>query len=170
MEFIASNLEFGITEDGRATVKMTLPAGFLPDSMSLTGATMQVSMEPLSKARTKSQNAYMWSLIAQLAEKLRSTKEEVYREFVRNYGVSDFISISSAAAQSFMDMWSRKGIGWESELISDNGKMADIAVYYGSSAYDSKEMSRLLEAVINECNGQGIATYTLEEAMKLNGN
>lgn len=171
MEFVTNTpIEFGMDYQGRATMKITLPPGTLPDVQELVGKPTSVSVEALSKKRSKSQNAYLWSLLSQMASKLGTTKEEVYRQFVRDYGVSDFITISPAAAPTFRSMWAKKGLGWESEVVAENGKMVDLAVYYGSSAYDSKEMSRLLGAVIDECNALGIATCTLEEAMKLEGN
>ena len=36
-------------------------------------------------------------------------------------------------------------------------------LYYGSSTYDSAQMSRLIDLVVQECQAQGIETKTPEE-------
>ena len=44
-----------------------------------------------------------------------------------------------------------------------------IRVFKGSSQYDSKEMSILIDGVVQECTNLGIPTITGEELNKLKG-
>ena len=39
----------------------------------------------------------------------------------------------------------------------------NVVLYYGSSTYDSAQMSRLIDLVVQECQAQGIETKTPEE-------
>ena len=119
--------------------------------------------------RSLSQNAYMWVLLNQLAEKLGDKVESVYRHFVEDYGVRDYILIQDQAVEELQNRWEKKGIGWFTKILR-KGKVegtTTVIVYYGSSSYNSKEMSRLLDAVIEECENNDIHTLTKNEIMSL---
>ena len=119
--------------------------------------------------RSLTQNAYMWALLNQLAEKLGDKAESVYRHFVEDYGVRDYILIQDQAVEELQNRWEKKGIGWFTKILR-KGKVegtTTVIVYYGSSSYNSKEMSRLLDAVIEQCEDNGIHTLTKNEVMAL---
>jgi hypothetical protein len=114
------------------------------------------------KKRTLDQNAYCWVLCQRIAERTRSTKEEVYREFIKRVGVSDVLCVQAKASERFIKNWSEKGVGWFAE--SFDSKIPDctnVTVYYGSSTYDTAEMGRLLDEVIQECKELNIDTYVV---------
>lgn len=114
--------------------------------------------------RSNDANAYLWVLCGKLAEKLGITKEEVYRREVKNVGVYDVLTMSPVVYQSFYRKWVERGTGWFCEVIDEDytGKLM-IAVYYGSSSYDSAEMTRLINGVVEEAKNQGIQTETPNE-------
>lgn len=119
--------------------------------------------------RSLSQNAYMWVLLNQLAEKLNDKAENIYRHFVEDYGVRDYILIQDQAVEELQKRWEGKGIGWFTKILR-KGKIdgtTTVIVYYGSSSYDSKEMARLIDAVIEECENNDIHTLTQEEFLSL---
>jgi hypothetical protein len=74
------------------------------------------------------------------------------------------------AISSFSEVWSGKGIAWFTEDVG-KCKTLDgyhtILAYYGSSEYDSKQMARLIEEVVDECKEQGIETMTPAELEEL---
>ena len=123
------------------------------------------------KKRSLNANDYCWALIDKLAVKLKMSKEEIYRELIRDIGgVSDLICITEKAKDEFVKAWISRGIGWQvEELESKLDKCITLRVYYGSSTYDTAQMSRLIEAVIRACEDAGIPTITEEEAEKLIG-
>ena len=111
----------------------------------------------------------MWVLLNQLAEKLNDKAENIYRHFVEDYGVRDYILIQDQAVEELQKRWEGKGIGWFTKVLR-KGKIdgtTTVIVYYGSSSYDSKEMARLIDAVIEECENNGIHTLTQEEFLSL---
>lgn len=42
----------------------------------------------------------------------------------------------------------------------------NLRLFYGSSHYDTAQMSRLIDVVIKECEEQGIQTETKDEILK----
>lgn len=109
--------------------------------------------------RTLNQNAYLWILCQRIAEIIRSTKEEVYRRFVRAKGQFDILCIQDKAIDRFIKNWSDKGIGWFCE--TDTSKIdncTNVICYYGSSVYDTAEMAQLLDEILQECKNLNIST------------
>ena len=119
--------------------------------------------------RSLSQNAYMWVLLNQLAEKLGDKAENIYRHFVEDYGVRDYLLVQDKAVEELQNRWEKKGMGWFVKVMR-KGKVegtTTVIVYYGSSSYNSKEMTRLIDAVIESCEENDIHTLTKREIMSL---
>lgn len=137
------------------------------DSMKTEQLTM--TLKEYRKKRSLSQNAYMWVLLNKLAEKLNDKAENIYKHFIRDYGVRDYVLVQDKAVGELQNRWEKKGIGWFTEIMR-KGKVegtTTIIVYYGSSSYDSKEMSRVVDAVVEECENNEIPTLTVKEIMSL---
>ena len=116
------------------------------------------------KKRSLNANAYMWTLCDKLAAKLGSTKEDVYRIFVKDYSIFDDVTVSVEAMDRLRKSWSAHGIGWFSEIVDDIKETVFILrLYSGSSVYTKSEMSRLIDAIVEECKTQGIETMTPRE-------
>ena len=63
----------------------------------------------------------------------------------------------------FSKIWEEKGLGWFSEkVVNEYGELV-LRVYFGSSTYNTKEMARLLNSVIQDCKSQNIETKTQAE-------
>jgi len=110
--------------------------------------------------RTLTQNAYCWKLLNMIAEKLGDTAENIYRQFVKDYGQKDYILIQDEAVETFVKTWGKHGIGWWAEVLR-KGKVDNtttLIVYYGSSSYDSKAMAKLIDPIIEEAEKLGIPT------------
>lgn len=111
------------------------------------------------KKRSKSQNAYLWELIGKLADVLRIGKEELYIQLLEEYGQGDYIKIKS-------NVNPKNYFKYYKEVGKDND-CTFYKVYRGSSEYDSKEMSILIDGLIQECKEQNIETLTPEEIAKM---
>lgn len=116
--------------------------------------------------RSLDANAYLWVLCQKIAESVGTiTKNEVYRRAVREAGQFEIIPIREDALEAFFRKWKGRGSGWIAEK-QDDSKLpgyARVIAYYGSSVYDSKEMSKLLDHVIDEAKQLGIETATPDE-------
>ena len=95
-------------------------------------------------------------MITQLATKMGVSNMEMYRNFVRENGVFDIVSIEFKAIDRFSKIWSQQGDGYFIESIDGE----EFKCFYGVSSYTQEELSKLLTAIVNECNEQGIITDT----------
>ena len=113
--------------------------------------------------RSLTQNAYYWSLLNQLARKLKMPDTEVHRNMLRDYGVANVFSArEDVPLQSYFKYYDVIGQG---EL---QGKTYNhVKVYKGSSRMDSTEFSHLLDGMRQECEAQGIVVLTPEETARM---
>lgn len=116
------------------------------------------------KRRSKDANAYFWEFLDQLATKMRMGKRELYRELIRDIGgVSTIVCTKNEAVPVLIDKWSQNGIGWFADIEESKIEgCSNVILYYGSSTYDSSQMSRLIDRLIFECNIVGIDTTDLK--------
>ena len=130
---------------------------------------LAIKVGKFRKRRSLDANAYCWTLISKLAEKLNIPKTEIYRTAIREIGGnSDIVCIQNKAVQSLRDGWERNGIGWLTETMpSKIDGCTNVTLYYGSSTYDTSQMSRLINNIVEECRLQGIETRSQEELESL---
>lgn len=109
--------------------------------------------------RSLSANAYAWALIGKIADVLRKSKEDVYFQMLKDYGQSEFVSVlSDIDVHGYFKYYEEYGNG------RVQGKdFTHYKVYKGSSEYDSKEMSILIDGIIQEARNIGIETITPAE-------
>lgn len=122
-----------------------------------------------SKKRSLDANAYCWTLIGKLAAKLKIPRTDIYRSAIREIGGnSDTVCIQTKAVESLCDGWQRNGIGWLTDTMpSKIDGCTNVILYYGSSTYDTAQMSRLINIIVQECRMQGIETRSEEELRSL---
>lgn len=117
------------------------------------------------KKRSLDANAYAWVLIGKLAEAMHITPLEVYRQAIQNVGGNyEIIPIKEEAAEHFKKVWEAKGLGWP---CVDMGRSKiygyrNLRAYYGSSTYDTKQMSALIDSLVQDCKALDIETMTPE--------
>lgn len=126
---------------------------------------LRIKLNPFRKKRSKNANAYLWELCTKLAQKIGTTKESVYRQHILNMGVCEQAVIREDAVESMIERWQRGGTGWLIEKIDNAGIPGYVLlnIYFGSSTYDTAEMSRLINSVVEDCKEQGIQTETPDE-------
>ena len=117
------------------------------------------------KKRSLNSNNYAWSLITQIADVLRSSKEEVYLQMLKRYGQSSVVSITEEAAEIFEK--SVKYCERFGESILNGKNFIHLKVYMGSSEFSTSEMSIFLDGIISECNELKIPTMTDGELQQL---
>jgi hypothetical protein len=117
------------------------------------------------KKRSLNSNSYAWTLITQIADKLRSSKEEVYLQMLKRYGPSSVISIVEEAAEVF-----EKSVKYSErfgESLLNNKNFVHIKVFMGSSEFSTSQMSIFLDGIISECTDLRIPTMTPNEVQRL---
>ena len=99
-------------------------------------------------------------------EDVKQTKEEVYRAAIREIGIfKDFLNLSPDDAKTLRTAWGMLGTGWVTEQVdfSQDGEKVTIRCYYGSARYNTKQMSRLIDNLVEDCKALGIPTETPEQ-------
>jgi hypothetical protein len=129
------------------------------------GDTLTVAVSKYRKRRSLSANAYFWELIGRLSEKLNISKEETYWEYIKHMGIYRSVEVDNKAVDTIIKMWKSHGLGWIAEKTDDGERegFSLINLYYGSSSYNTKQMSRLIDSVVNDCKEQGIETLPPEQ-------
>lgn len=119
--------------------------------------------------RTMDANAYMWVLLDKLAKKLSTTKHELYIEFVKRVGCSEIVPIKDVALTEYIRKWNSIGLGWFCEVMRESKfeGFTTVMCYYGTSVYNSVDMWRLTNEIIDECKPLGIETKTPKELESL---
>lgn len=131
--------------------------------------TVAITLQDIKKKRSLDANAYMWILCQKIAEKVGNTKNEVYQEHIKNIGVFEPLPIKFEAVDKFMESWGKNGVGWISEIVGDSKLKGYklIHAYYGSSTYDTKQMSLLIDNIVQDCKALEIETMTPAEMENL---
>ena len=62
-----------------------------------------------------------------------------------------------SAVDKLRDGWHHNGLGWQTDTTpSKIAGCTNVVLYYGSSTYDTAQMSRLINLVVQDCKDQGI--------------
>lgn len=113
--------------------------------------------------RTLTQNAYMWSLINEIANKMRLSKDDTYLKMIKDYSQSVLATIrADIDVSKFFKYYDE-----ERTTKINNVDFKIYKVYEGSSQMNKEEFSILLDGVIQEAQQLGICTLTPAEINKL---
>lgn len=164
-----ANPTMRLTFDGKLEITLTTEKRHAKDLEQYKNCELSVKILRYTEKRSQSQNSYMWTLLNQLGSKLNESKEKLYKIYIKDYGSFEILPIKNEAVNKFVKGWEKNGIGWFCEDLGESklDGYTKIMAYYGTSSYNSKEMSVLLEAIIKDCEEQGIPTLTTEEIMSL---
>lgn len=127
--------------------------------------TYDVQITEHREKRSLDANAYCWTLLDRLADAVQSTKEELYRQKVWEIGPFKDFRLTKDEARTFRVAWERLGTGWPTEQVDydQDGEHVIIRAYYGSSTYNTKQMSRLIDSIVEDCKAVGIETLPPEK-------
>ena len=122
---------------------------------------LNIDIKQFREGRSKDANALLWACIGEIAAALRTDKWSVYLLMLKRYGQYTYICVPPQAVDMVKRQWR------EVEEIGDikiNGRDAiQLLCYYGSSTYDTKQFSALLDGVISEMQEIGLEPPTSEE-------
>lgn len=120
------------------------------------------------KKRSLDANAYCWVLLQKIADKLNSSKEEIYRRIIKEKGTFEIIPIKNEAINTFINAWQEHGIGWICETTKSKlDGYTNVIAYYGSSTYDTKQMAYFIDYIVEEAKELEIETMTPNELESL---
>lgn len=133
--------------------------------------TKKYEVKEVKKKRSINANNYFWKLLQELCELQDLDAIEEYKKRVKELAIFRRFRIETKDVKTFEIMWQDKGIAWfceiaDTEYIS-NVEFKIINAYYGSSSFNSKQMSRLIDGVVQDCKAVGIETKCEAEICSL---
>lgn len=115
---------------------------------------LDIVAEKHRKKRSIDANRMLWACIGDIAQALGADMWEIYLEMLKRYGKFTYICVKPSAVDAVKAQWRESE---EIGEISINGEKAvQMLCYFGSSTYDSKEFSTLLNGVISEMEEIGL--------------
>ena len=125
-----------------------------------------ITVKEHQKKRSLDANAYCWVLINKIADALRITPVEIYRQAIQNVGGNyEILPVKEEAAEHFKQVWQAQGLGWP---CVDMGKSKiagyrNLRAYYGSSTYSTTQMAQLIDILLQDCRALDIEVKSEEE-------
>ena len=168
----------GVLRDLKGDVVISFTVGKnLPRVADIEGKQLDIKVTQHREKRTLTQNAYYWILVSKLASKLNVSTARVHNLMLRDVA-PPFIIDGKVVMQPIPNTDKAEEEALESSTFHLRptsgvlvGKDADIYRWYvvlrGSSTFDTKEMTALLNRLVEECKGQGIETLTPEELERM---
>lgn len=118
------------------------------------GDVIEVDIKKFREKRSLNANRLLWDCLGEIAEALRTDKWNVYLMMLKRYGKYTYICVKPNVVKSVKAQWREcEEIG---EININGEKAVQLLCYFGSSTYDSKEFSVLLDGVVSEMKEMGL--------------
>lgn len=136
---------------------------------NLKGSKLSIKAVKYRKKRSLDANAYLWVICSKLAEVHQTSKDEIYEEMLQKYGVlyqdeeNNYIIVTLKA-----DIDTSKLEGhWKYYKSSEDGKFKSYLMIKGTSLYNTSEMARFIDMVVQEAKEEGIETLPPAELERM---
>ena len=128
---------------------------------------LNIELKKYRKPRSLDANKYFWKLLQEVCDYKDIDTIEDYKRRVKELGIFKQFKIMTQDVKTFEKIWTDRGIAWFCEIV-DTTYIGDtefkiINAYYGSSPYNSKQMSRLIDNLVQDCKAVGIETKPQSE-------
>lgn len=155
-----------MTRDGAAILSLRVPvsaASAIYDELKDADVTVEIKKK--RKRRSLAANDYAWALMDKIAEKARVPVADVYRNAIRNVGGNvTSVCVQDEAVYALQINWAKNGKGWVTDV--GESKIPGCTVVYlyaGSSTFDTAQMSRLIDNIVQDAKALGIETMPPKE-------
>lgn len=134
--------------------------------------TKQYEIKEHKQKRSLDSNAYCWVLCDKIAKELSKdgtiiTKEKIYQDAILQIGTFEPMIVEEKAFENFNRIWQKQGLGFLVQEVSRKDKCVKVHCYYGSSTYNSKEMSLLINLLVELAKSLNIETKSDAEINSL---
>lgn len=158
MEFTSTISSIKKMFDGSALISVRVSAQQTTDALlekleQLQRYGLTVKIERYRDKRSLNANALLWKCVGSLAEILHASKDEIYLKALRDYGENVYVAVVPEAERALRVSFKEViPLG----IHNINGKeFANFRCVVGSSQYNTEQMSRLLDGVIDDCREMG---------------
>ena len=128
---------------------------------------LSVEIKKWHKKRSLDANKYFWKLLQEICELQNLDTIEEYKRRVKELGIFKQFKLMPQDIKTFEKVWTDRGIAWFCESLDTdyigNTEFKIINAYYGSSSFNTKQMSRLIDNLVQDCKAVGIETKSKAE-------
>ena len=117
--------------------------------------------------RSLDANGLLWACLQEIAQALDTDKWTIYLQMLKRYGKFDYVIVKEKAVEAMKRQW--RELEEVGEIDIHGQKAVQLLCYYGSSTYNTKEFSVLLDGVISEMREIGLTPppdHQTEELLK----
>lgn len=163
MKFKANNIELKKLMNGDTEIvlsckdnKNTLISELNSRKQRFNGE-IEVSIDKWRNKRSLNHNALFWDMCSYLSEHINDsyiTPHEIYRELIKEYGVSIIYPVPDELVDMVIKDWENRGEGWLTAKLRKSkidGNYTNVKFWFGSSVYNSKQFWRLVEGLKVMC-------------------
>ena len=156
-----------------STVTVTFYGDHAKELEQLRGKVLDVELKEHREKRSIGANALCWELCSQIGKALTPpiSKEEVYRSAIEDVGVFKAMYIKREEVEDFERIWTNNGVGWFIRIVGNYTTLpghVEILAFIGSSLYDSKAMSTLIDYLVVEAQQMELPIgHDLEEIERI---
>lgn len=122
---------------------------------------LDITVEKHRSKRSLDANAYFWVLCDKIAKRLGSDKWTIYLLQLSKYGVFADLRATAQALDILKEKFRY------TEILSTDDDSYIVRCYFGSSTYNTKEMSDLIHGTVSDAESLGIDTITPEEVERM---
>lgn len=145
-------IDFHLVRSGQGRLTLELDEDFRSEYDELKDSDIDITIKKYYPSRSKDANAYAWVLLNKIAQKMNESKVDVYRRYVRNYGKTTVSCVKSSDMETEVRTFLDGHIGRMVDI--GESKIPDCVVifkHYGSSSFDSQEMGKFIDSIIEDC-------------------
>lgn len=150
------------------SIKVVAEVASYIDSLS-DDKSYKLVLSEIRQKRSLNANAYAWALMDKLAEKTHVPKTEIYKSYIKEIGGnSEIVCVMNEALDDLRSGWEHNGLGWLTDTLpSKIPGCTNVVLYFGSSIYDTKQMSRLIDMIVQDCRENDIEYLSPDELAKM---
>lgn len=178
MKLKAKIKDIGRTLAGSYTLTLESPQISTDEATGLSQEEwLDVEVKKHRRKRSLDANSYYWLLTSRLAEAINVSKPYMHNYLLRRYGQIEMIGgqaiyiviPDTEEAQKQVDEEDLYHLKPTSQVKEGRDGMMyrTYMMLKGSSAYDTREMSMLIDGLVGECKGAGIETLPSEELERM---
>jgi hypothetical protein len=169
MKIKADSIDARLTFSGDMEITFKVPRSsraMIEEAMrELKDKPLSIEVKQWRERRSLDANAYAWVLIDRIAEVMRQGRTEVYRRYIKDVpGASQTVCVPTKAVAQLLHGWEHNGLGWTTETMTS--KLPDctnVILFYGSSTFDTRQMSVMIDLIVQDAKALGIETLTPSE-------
>lgn len=122
---------------------------------------LDISFSRHRNRRSIDANAFLWACLGEIARAINSDTWSIYLYMLERYGKFTHILVKPEAVEQVRQVWR------ETKIVGEKDGMIQTLCFFGSSTYNTKEFSQLLDGIISEMKGMRLETPPDEEMKQL---